>query len=215
MASPPFLSHQVEELVRARFSLIAFALAAVPALATAQRGANVRGERAGDVGGRGFQFPRSSDLEDHSPVGVVLDKKKKLALTDSQVTALKAIAKQLHDKNAEFYRSWDSVRVAMRAASGGAFGGGGGGRGTEAMTGTSPADMEQLATARTHMMGLGRALREGDEWSRQETLKVLTAEQKTKAEEYWKDDAEDFVGGLGPRRGPPGEGLSGARRLPR
>ena len=95
---------------------LVLALIALPALAGAQRGVNIKGERAGDIGGRGFQMPRSSDLADHSPVGVVLEKKKKLALTDSQVTALKAVAKGLQEKNAASYRGWDSGRVTMRAA---------------------------------------------------------------------------------------------------
>ncbi len=191
--------------------LIALLIATAPAIVGAQRGStNIRGERAGNVGGRGFALPRSSDLEDHSPVGVVLEKKKKLALSDSQVTALKEIARQLHDKNADFYRMWDSVRVAVRSAGGGAFGAAGGGRGTAEITGMSPVDQEPLATARTTSMGLMRAMRDGDEWSRQETLKVLTAEQRTKAEEFWKEDAEDFgakmPGGGMPRGGrPPGD----------
>ena len=190
--------------------LIALLIITAPAFGGAQRGVNVKGERAGNVGGRGFALPRSSDLEDHSPVGVVLEKKKKLALSDSQGTALKEIARQLHDKNADFYRMWDSVRVAMRSAGGGAFGAAGGGRGTAQITGMSPVDQERLATARTTSMGLMRAMRDGDEWSRQETLKVLTAEQKTKAEEFWKEDAVDFgakmPGGGMPRGGrPPGD----------
>ena len=189
-------------------SLIALLIAAAPAFAGAQRGVNIKGERAGNVGGRGFALPRSSDLEDHSPVGVALDRKKKLALSDSQVTALKEIAKQLHTKNADFYRMWDSVRVAMRSAGGGAFGAAGGGRGTAAITGMSPVDQERLATARTTSMGLMRAMRDGDEWSRQETLKLLTAEQKTKAEAFWKDDAEDFGAKL------PGGGMPGGGRPP-
>ncbi len=191
--------------------LIALLIATAPAIVGAQRGStNIRGERAGNVGGRGFALPRSSDLEDHSPVGVVLEKKKKLALSDSQVTALKEIARQLHDKNADFYRMWDSVRVAVRSAGGGAFGAAGGGRGTAEITGMSPVDQERLATARTTSMGLMRAMREGDEWSRQETRRVLTADQKTKAEAFWKEDAEDFSeklpGGGMPRGGrPPGD----------
>jgi hypothetical protein len=187
--------------------LIALLIATTPAFAAAQRGnVNIRGERAGNVGGRGFALPKASDLEDHSPVGVVLDKKKKLALSDSQVTALKAIAKQLHEKNADFYRMWDSVRVAMRSAAGGAFGAAGGGRGTAEITGMSPVDQERLATARTTSMGLMRAMRAGDEWSREEVLKVLTAEQKAKAEEFWNEDAEDFGAKL------PGGGLPGGGR---
>lgn len=180
-------------------SFIALALAALPALAAAQRSPNVRGERFGDVGGRGFVMPRASELEDHSPVGVVLDKKKKLALSDSQLTALKAIAKELHDKNASFYQMWDSVRVSMRSAAG-AFGG----NATGGVGGMSQADQERLATARTRMAAIMRALRDGDEWSRLEMVKVLTDEQKAKAEQFWKDDADDFGQTL-PRGGrPPG-----------
>lgn len=200
--------------------LIAFLIAAAPAFAGAQRSVNIRGERAGNVGGRGFALPKSSDLEDHSPVGVVLKKKKKkkLALSDNQVTALKEIAKQLHEKNADFYRMWDSVRVAMRSAAGGAFGAAGGGRGAAEITGMSPVDQERLATARTTTAGLMRAMRAGNEWSREETLKVLTAEQKTKAEEFWKEDAEDFAdklpGGGMPAGGMPGSGRPGGGRPP-
>jgi len=200
--------------------MVVFGLASLPALAAAQRGVNVRGERAGDVGGRGFSMPRASELEDHSPVGVVLDRRKKLALSDSQLTALKAIANGLREKNADFYRMWDSVRVSMRSASGAAFGGasaagggGGGGsrggRGGDAGGGAAPsgmtaADQERLATARTHSAAILRAIREGDEWSRLESLKVLTAEQKTKVEDFWKADDEDFRGGMPGGGRPPG-----------
>jgi hypothetical protein len=127
-------------------------------------------------------MPRASDLEDHTPVAIVLEKKKKLALSDSQVTALKAIAKQLWEKNAPFYSMWDSTRVVMRSASAGSFGG----------SAPSAADEERMATARGRMMAITRALREGDDWARAETLKLLTDAQKPKAEEFWKDDAEDF-----------------------
>lgn len=187
-------------------SLLVLSIVAGPVVAAAQRPPNIRGSRVTDVGGRGFALPRSSDLEDHSPVGVVLDKKKKLALTDSQLTALKTIAKGLHDKNADFYRMWDSVRVAMRSASGGAFGG----SAAPGVGGLSPADQERAATARTHVMGLMRTISEMNQWSRQETLKVLTPEQQTKAEEFWKQDAEDFRSSL-PGGGMPGGRMPGGR----
>jgi hypothetical protein len=187
----------------------------LPAAAFAQRGVNVRGERAGDVGGRGFAVPRSSDVDDHSPVGVVLDKRKKLALADSQVTALRAVAKQLNQRNADFYRSWDSVRVVLRAASGGAFGGGGG-RGAAGLGGASEMDREAMGTARTRLTGLMRAIAEHHEWSRQETLKLLTPEQAARAQEFWAEDAEEFgrtlPGGGMPGAGPPGGGRPGGRR---
>ncbi|MBW7932333.1 MAG: hypothetical protein H3C62_01720 [Gemmatimonadaceae bacterium] len=176
-------------------ALLILVLAALPAVASAQRGANVRGERAGDIGGRGFQLPRVSDLEDHSPVGILLDKKKKLSLSDSQVTALKGVAKALQQRNAEFYRGWDSVRVVLRSASGGAFGGGGG-RGAAPMGGASAVDREAMGTARTHLAGLMRAIRENNAWSRQESRTLLNAEQQAKADEFWKEDDEEFWAAL-------------------
>lgn len=177
-------------------NFLVLVLVLCPAISQAQRGANVRGERAGDIGGRGFQLPRASELEDHSPIGVVLDQKKKLSLSDSQVITLKAIAKELKQRNSEFYRGWDSVRVVMRAASGGAFGGGGGGRGTGGIGGNSPVDREEMGTARTRLMGLMRAIRDNNEWSRKETRKLLTTEQQAKAAELWKEDDEEFRQGL-------------------
>jgi len=218
--------------VRFRLSWIAITLATLPAMAPAQR-VNVRGERAGNVGGRGFVMPKASDLENHSPVGVVLDSKKKLSLSDSQLTALQGIARELHNKNADFYRMWDSVRVSLRSASGGAFGSGASGDGSAASGGgrssrggdagagggtsgggMTDADQERLATARTRMTAVMRAIREGDEWSRLETLKVLTGEQQTKAGEFWQADAEDFQTGM-PRGGMPGGGPPDRGRPPR
>ena len=198
-------------------SLMAFSIAAFPALAAAQRGVDVRGERAGNVGGRGFSMPRASDLEDHSPVGVALDRRKKLALADSQVTALKGIAKTLHEKNADFYRMWDSVRVAMRALSTDEFanvppGGGrsrsggrsGGSAGGDASGGAAPSlAADNAPTARSRMQLIMQALRESDDWSRQQTLQVLSPEQQAKLEQFWKEDADEFrksmPGGQPPR----------------
>lgn len=51
-------------------------------------------------------------------VDVMLDETK-LAPSDSQVMALKEIAKQRHEKKADFYRFRNFVRVAMRSAGGG------------------------------------------------------------------------------------------------
>ncbi len=172
-------------------------LALLPTMALAQRG--------GDVGGRGFAMPRVADLEDHKPLAVALDKKKKLALSDSQVTALTDIAKQLKEKNATFYAMWDSTRVTMRAASAGAMGG----------SLPSAADQERMMTARTHMTAIVRALKENDDWARAEALKVLTDEQKPKAEEFWQTDAEEFGRSMrGPGGGPGGPGGPGGGRPP-
>ena len=68
-----------------------------------------------------------------------------------------------------------------------------------------------MGTARAHTAALMRAIREGDEWSRQETLKILAPDQQQKAEEFWKDDADEFGRTL-PGGGMPGGGRSGGGR---
>lgn len=50
---------------------------------------------------------------------VVLLDEQKLASSDSQVAVRKEIAKRLHEKNADFYRVPNFVRMAMRAPGGG------------------------------------------------------------------------------------------------
>jgi hypothetical protein len=101
----------------------------------------------------------------------------------------------------------------MRAAAGAAFDEGGrvgarpgNGVAVNAPGGNNGGDPEQMAAARVKLQALSIALRDGDAWSRQETLKILTDEQKAKAEEFWKESAEANGMGRGPGGGrPPGE----------
>ncbi len=199
--------------MRLRVSLMVLAFAAIPSVAAAQRGG----------AGRGAQIPHASELEDHSPVGVVLDKRKKLSLSDSQLTALKGIAKALHEKDADAYKMWDSLRLAMNSAGGsqlatgaprgrsartgpisGRSGGGSSDAGV-ALSGGGASDAK-MVEARSMMQALVGPLQDNDEWSRQEVLRLLTDEQKAKAEQLWKDDADDFKNGIArPRGGPGGE----------
>jgi hypothetical protein len=66
-------------------------------------------------------------------------------------------------------------------------------------------DREEMGTARTRLMGLTRAIAQNHEWSRQETLKLLTPEQTAKAQQFWAEDAEEFGRTL------PGGGMAGLR----
>jgi hypothetical protein len=52
---------------------------------------------------------RPRDLEDQSPLKLLIDKRKDLKLTDPQFDALKANEKQLKDKNAPFLKAVDSL----------------------------------------------------------------------------------------------------------
>jgi hypothetical protein len=54
--------------------------------------------------------PTSRDLADLNPAALLVDKKKKVSLADSTVAQLKAVAKQIDERNKPFFTSYDSVR---------------------------------------------------------------------------------------------------------
>jgi hypothetical protein len=57
---------------------------------------------------------RGRDLEDVSPLKLLIDKRKDLKLTDAQIDALKKSEAQLKEKNQPLYKAIDSLARAMR-----------------------------------------------------------------------------------------------------
>jgi hypothetical protein len=57
---------------------------------------------------------RGRDLEDLSPIKLLIDKRKDLKLTDPQIDALKKSDEQLKEKNQPLYKAIDSLARAMR-----------------------------------------------------------------------------------------------------
>ena len=57
---------------------------------------------------------RGRDLEDLSPIKLLIDKRKDLKLNDSQVDALKKSGEQLKEKDAPLYKAIDSLARAMK-----------------------------------------------------------------------------------------------------
>jgi hypothetical protein len=78
-----------------------------------------RGGIGGMGGGRrggGFnreeevKFPSASELQRFNPAALMVDKRKKVSLADSQVTALTAIRNRISERNAPLLARYDSIR---------------------------------------------------------------------------------------------------------
>lgn len=105
---------------------IALSLTVIAIPASAQRG--IGGGGMGGMGGMGrggrrngggemgrnaeanIEFPTAKDLEKFNPAALVIDKRKKLSLADSQVTALTAIRSKIYERNASILAQYDSLR---------------------------------------------------------------------------------------------------------
>jgi hypothetical protein len=105
---------------------------------------------AGGMGGMGggmervgraqnMKFPSAKALQDYNPASLLLEKHKKLKLTDAQQEQMKALRLMIFERNATLLARYDSMQReykppqldggALGGGSGGGFGGGVGGRG--------------------------------------------------------------------------------------
>jgi hypothetical protein len=108
------------------------------------------GGRRGGMGGMGgmsggmervgraqnMKFPSAKALQDYNPASLLLDKHKKLKLTDAQQEQMKALRFMIFERNATLLARYDSLQRDYKppqlgggALGGGDFGGGMGGRG--------------------------------------------------------------------------------------
>jgi hypothetical protein len=151
-------------------------------------------------------------LEDLNPASVLVDKRKRITLADSQVTQLKAIEKKIRDRNAPILAEYDSVRKEMRFPSslpqGGEMGAsmGTGARnnrnrasGSSSSTGGGGSSPDQTPEAqaklRSQMQMLGQIgvkLQERRAADVAEALAVLTPDQLEKAREFITEQDEEF-----------------------
>ena len=100
-------------MMRTRFVAIVLA-ASIPAVAFAQKkgggaGVSDASDPAAGSGPSARNMPRSSDLVHMNPAALLIDKKKKLTLSDSVVKQLKAIQKTIDDRNAPTMAQYDSI----------------------------------------------------------------------------------------------------------
>jgi hypothetical protein len=134
--------------MRNRFFAVALA-ACIPVVVFAQRGGGSSSAPSSDIkepsssrpsgGMSGAKTPSSRDFADLNPASLLVDKKKKISLADSTVAQLKALSKQIDDRNKAFFSAYDSVRKwTIPLASGSA--------GSASRPGFQPGDA-QLATS--------------------------------------------------------------------
>jgi hypothetical protein len=179
-------------------ALLFVAAIALPSASGAQRAGVGRADPTREVMGdmEPPTMPEAKEMEKGTPAAVLLDKKKKLALTDSQVAFLMALRKATADSNARRYAAWDSVRAELLI-------------GGKSPT-VDPADVQRW---RRSIQTMYQGLSARNEWARTEATTVLTEEQRPKAKEYWDDEDEQDQKWLRPR-GRGGRPGGGGRRPP-
>lgn len=178
-------------------AMLVVAALALPAAMSAQRAGVGGGDPLKYVPGEMEPptMPAAKEMEKGTPAAVLLDKKKKLALTDSQVAALTTLRRATADSNATIYVAWDSVRAELLI-------------GGKSPT-VDPADVQRW---RRSIQTMYQRLNLRNSWVRGEASKLLTEEQRPKATEYWDDQDESDQKWLRPRRR--SGGASGGGRRP-
>lgn len=177
--------------MRARVPVALLALLVVmPSIVLAQRGGGGRppapghtsdddmGARAGGSPGGAMKLPSASDLEKQSAVHLFLDKKKKLALTDSQVTQLEALAAQLKVQEAPIAQRADSLRKAGAPPSG-------------SFADLSDEERTRLVAWRLVAGDIMDGIRTSERSAAQQALALLTEGQQGKAKELLDQQREE------------------------
>ena len=89
-------------------------------------GGGSRGGMGGMGGGRGgmmpgggarepkLKFPSAKTVEKYNPAALLLDKRKKLSLTDAQVAQLKDLRQRIFERNAPVLAQYDSLQKTFR-----------------------------------------------------------------------------------------------------
>lgn len=138
------------------------------------------------------------DIEDMSPIMLLVDKRKDLKLTDDQQKQLRAMSDSLKEANKPHFKAIDSLRTEMRPRAG------------------ADAEMERVRTqvALETVRGAVKVIRDSYDASLNQALPLLDDGQKEKAAGLLKkqsDDAEKTLreklgGGERPGRDRPLEG---------
>jgi hypothetical protein len=155
--------------------LAAFALVLIPAVASGQRSA-----RGGGMGGDKANYgdSRSSasllqlsnrDVEEISPIKLIIDKRKDLKLADDRVKQLKDLEGKLKDKNEPSYKALDSLRKVMRPS------------GTQ-----TDDERTRMMAARSGVMAAVADIRANYDASAKEALALLDESQQKTANELWQ-----------------------------
>jgi hypothetical protein len=179
--------------------LLIVSLLLVPSIALAQRGGSRGGSpRRGAADGETPPMPtgpalRIRDLEDMSPIKLLIDKRKDLKLTDAQLAGLKAAEPTLKTKNEPLFRTVDSLLSRMRPS-----------------LNSSDEERARIREARMAVINTVGDLRVNYDAAAKDALATLDPEQQTKANELLSrqhDEAQktlmEKLGGGGRRGGEP------------
>lgn len=171
-------------MIRTRYALVALCL--LPGIGSAQRGGGGgrdRGTRA-DYNAMEKDAPAPmkltrGDLEDISPLKLLMDKRKELKLTDDQQKQLKELQGKLKDANAPLLSRFDSLRIVARPR-------------------PNPSDEDQLrmAIGREEILTVVKSLRASYDASAQGAMAVLDDAQKATATGLLEKQANDAQGML-------------------
>ncbi|HEY4303843.1 MAG TPA: hypothetical protein VGM82_05220 [Gemmatimonadaceae bacterium] len=122
---------------------------------------------------------RGRDLEDLSPLKLLIDKRKDLKLSDAQIDGLKKSDDQLKQKNQPLYKAIDSLAKAMRPA----------------MNSSAEGDA-RIRDARRGLDDAIQSIRSNYDAAGTEAIGSFDADQKAKAGELFtklKDDADKRI----------------------
>lgn len=188
---------------RSLFRVLVLAAVLVPSLALAQRsGGRGRSDDspAGPRPAPQRPLPTARDLEELNPASLLVDKRKKIGLTDETVAQLKTLAATIKERNTLVLSAYDSVRRKVRPPN----------FGSKASQAPSTTEREQMQQAMMGMRELLLRMRAQRVADTEETIKLVTDDaQKKKALEFLKDQDEDLdqllPGGRGDRNNDPTE----------
>jgi ATP-dependent exoDNAse (exonuclease V) beta subunit len=160
--------------------LVIAALLLAPSIAAAQRGGGTRTQADQKTQLFDKEEPkgptlRARDVEDQSPLKLLIDKRKDLKLTDQQLAQLKEDEPRLKEKNASLLKSVDSLVHEMRSSS------------------ATPTDQERsrIASARTALMEVLGNVNANYDASAKEALDRLDPEQQAKAKDLIEKQRRD------------------------
>jgi hypothetical protein len=159
--------------------LAVIALLLVPSLSLAQRGGRTQADRKTPLFDK-EEAPkgptlRVRDIEDQSPLKLLIDKKKDLKLSDAQLSQLKDSETKLKDVNAPLYKAVDSLLRDMK-------------NGTAQPSEQSRA---KVRDARSGLMDVLSQLNGNYDAPVKDALAQFDAEQQTKAKEFLAKQRED------------------------
>ena len=163
--------------------LVTTTLLVAPSILLAQRGGRTQADKRTELMDKA-EIPkgidvRVRDLEDQSPLHLLIDKRKDLNLTDAQLSQLKDAEEKLKEKTAPTLKSADSLIRATRLTAS-----------------SSDAEKSRAQSARGTLMEVIKTLNESYDAARKDAVALLDAQQQPKANEMLdkqRQDAEKFL----------------------